>query len=51
MKHTENTTSVVPVAKPFQGRNWLDVYKGMVKKAMRAEQVEAAWLRGWEGEA
>ena len=42
--------SLAPIRKRFQGKNWLDVYKGMVKKAMRGEQVEAAWLRGWDQE-
>ena len=40
--------SLSPIRKRFQGKNWLDVYKSMVKKAMRGEQVETAWLRGWE---
>ncbi len=40
--------ALAPIRKKYQGKSWLDVYKGMVKKAMRGEQVEAAWLRGWE---
>ncbi len=40
--------SLAPIRKRFQGKSWLDVYKSMVKKAMRGEQVETAWLRGWE---
>ena len=35
---------------PVRKKNWLHIYKSMVRKAMRGEQVEAAWLRGWEQE-
>ena len=39
--------SLAPIRKPFRDKNWLDVHRSMVKKAMRSEQVDAAWFRGW----
>ncbi len=49
--NVSNGRRITPIRKRFQGKNWLDIYKSRVKKSMRGEQVEAAWLRGWEGES